>query len=137
EFFKYLSIHYVWYARYGEKGDGAPKDVHPDNVHKTGKGKSHLFQRLPRESKELQEHKEEYKRIADAFTDFFDLIRVAFKHYLGTEYDKISIFAETLPLGASSPAYPFSGFVLNLNSCTWSHRDGDKVMCFTIPLGDF
>ncbi|KAJ7771121.1 hypothetical protein DFH07DRAFT_734921 [Mycena maculata] len=141
KFFQYLSVHYVWYARFGEKGDGAPADVHPDNLRKEGKGKSNLYQRLPRESKELQQNKEEYKRIADAFTDFFDLVRVAvsalFKLYLGIEYDQVSMFAETLPLGASSPAYPFSGFVLNISSCTWSHRDGDKVMCFVIPLGEF
>ncbi|KAJ6480031.1 hypothetical protein C8R47DRAFT_961149, partial [Mycena vitilis] len=119
------------------QGDGAPDDVHPDNLRKKGKGKSNLSQRGPRESQELRLNKEEYLRIADAFTDFFDLVRVAFKLYLGIQYDKVSMFAETLPLGASSPAYPFSGFVLNIGSCTWSHRDGDKVMCFVIPLGDF
>ncbi|KAJ7771977.1 hypothetical protein DFH07DRAFT_953265 [Mycena maculata] len=120
-FFQYLSVHYVWYARFGEKGDGAPADVHPDNLCKEGKGKSNLYQRLPRESKELQQTKEEYKRIADAFTDFFDLVRVAFKLYLGIEYDQVSMFAEDTSSG----------------SCTWSHRDGDKVMCFVIPLGEF
>jgi hypothetical protein len=45
--------------------------------------------------------------------------------------------AESLPLGASSPAYPFSGFVLNIGACTWAHRDRDKAMCFVIPMAKF
>ncbi|KAJ7820862.1 hypothetical protein B0H13DRAFT_1921117 [Mycena leptocephala] len=77
KFFKYFSVHYVWYARFGEKGDGAPSEAHPDNIRKGHGGKVNFEQHLPRQSKECLENSEEYAQLADAFEDFFDLIRVA------------------------------------------------------------
>ncbi|KAJ7802679.1 hypothetical protein B0H13DRAFT_1931733 [Mycena leptocephala] len=77
KFFKYFSVHYVWYAHFGEKGDGAPSEAHPDNIRKGHGGKAKFEQRLPRQSKECLENSEEYAQLADAFEDFFDLIRVA------------------------------------------------------------
>ncbi|KAK7033791.1 multidrug resistance-associated protein 1, partial [Favolaschia claudopus] len=137
EFFRYLSVHYVWYARFGESGKGSPADVHPDHLKKPDRGKVNIEQRMPRESKELRDNHEEYALLAEAFADFFDLIRVALKAYLPEKYDEIKIVADCLPFGGSSPAYPFTGFVLNISSCTWAHRDGDKIMCFVIPLDRF
>ncbi|KAK6995672.1 hypothetical protein R3P38DRAFT_2567044, partial [Favolaschia claudopus] len=103
-----------------------------------GGGRVNFQDRMPRQSKELRENHEEYALLADAFADFFDLIReMQLKTYLPDQYDNIKIVAESLPMGGSSPAYPFTGFVLNISSCTWAHRDGDKIMCFVIPLGKF
>jgi hypothetical protein len=60
------------------------------------------------------------------------------KEYLPEDYDELSIFVENLPLGASSPCYPFGGFVINLRACTWAHRDtGDKKLCLVVPFGSF
>ncbi|KAK6989043.1 hypothetical protein R3P38DRAFT_2403674, partial [Favolaschia claudopus] len=118
-------------------GKGQSADVHPDHLKKTDRGKVNIEQRMPRESKELRDNHEEYALLAEAFADFFDLIRVALKAYLPEKYDEIKIVADSLPFGGSSPAYPFTGFVLNVSSCTWAHRDGGKIMCFVIPLDRF
>jgi len=61
-----------------------------------------------------------------------------FKEYLPEDYDELSMFVEHLPLDASSPCYPFGGYVVNVRSCTWAHRDsGDKKLCLVIPFGDY
>ncbi|KAJ6529564.1 hypothetical protein DFH09DRAFT_1093976 [Mycena vulgaris] len=134
--FKYLSCHYSWYARFGEKGKGAPTNTHPDNIRKNHEGRVNFEQRLPHQSKEALKKPVEHSLLAEAYTDFFELLRVALKHYLPDQYDEIHIYAESLPLGASSPAYPFGGFVININACSWAHRDeGDKIMCFIVAAG--
>ena len=52
--------------------------------------------------------------------------------------DEIRMFAEVLPGGTASPAYPFSGFVVNFNVCTKVHRDGkDLAACLVMPIGTF
>lgn len=39
---------------------------------------------------------------------------------------------------ASSPAYPFTGYVVNLNVVTDAHRDfKDKTICIVLALGQF
>ncbi|KAJ7611356.1 hypothetical protein DFH06DRAFT_936101, partial [Mycena polygramma] len=54
------------------------------------------------------------------------------------EYEGLHIYADVLPMNASSPAYPFGGFVLNLRASTWGHRDeGDKTLCVVIPFGRY
>ncbi|KAJ6523640.1 hypothetical protein B0H19DRAFT_1085702 [Mycena capillaripes] len=105
-FFKYLACHYSWYARYAEKGTGAPK-THPDNrnVHR---------------SKNMKDPNE-YSVLVEAYTDFFEILRIALKEYLPEDYDELSIFVEHLPLDASSPCYPF----------------GDKKLCLVVPFGSF
>lgn len=43
-----------------------------------------------------------------------------------------------LPLHSSSPAYPFGGFVFNINAWLPPHRDGgDWLLCGVMPFGDF
>ncbi|KAJ7257013.1 hypothetical protein C8J57DRAFT_983124, partial [Mycena rebaudengoi] len=138
EGFKYLSCHYSWYARSGEKGYGAPKGVHPNNIQRKHRGRVNIKQRVPYMSKSILQNPVEYSILAEAFTDLFELLRVALKAYLPEEYDEISIFAESLPLGASSPAYPFGGFVINISACTWAHRDAkDKRLCLVLPMANF
>ncbi|KAJ7500567.1 hypothetical protein B0H11DRAFT_2189430 [Mycena galericulata] len=127
EFFKYLSCHYSWYARYAEKGTTAPKDSHPDNVRKDHRGRVNFEQRFPHASKEMR-NTEEYALLAEAYTDFFEILRVALKEYLPEETDELSIYVEHLPLDASSPCYPFGGFVINLS---------DKRICLVVPFGTF
>ncbi|KAJ7649690.1 hypothetical protein FB45DRAFT_1075268 [Roridomyces roridus] len=135
-FFRYLACHYSWYARYGEKGTGAPTDAHPDTLRK-GQGRVNFEQRNARRSKDMK-NPNEYPLLVEAYMDFFEILRVALKQYLPAEYDELSIFVEHLPLGASSPCFPFGGFVINLRACTWAHRDvGDKILCFVIPFGNF
>ncbi len=42
---------------------------------------------------------------------------------LPDEYEVIKLFADVLPAGASSSAFPFGGFVINLNVSTLIHCD--------------
>jgi len=42
-----------------------------------------------------------------------------------------------LPGSGFSPAYPFSGFVINFNVCTRIHRDvNDKKLCVVMAISD-
>ncbi|KAJ7757360.1 hypothetical protein DFH07DRAFT_742135 [Mycena maculata] len=137
EAFKYLSCHYSWYARFAEKSTNAPQDAHPDDIHKDHRGRVNFTQRLPRHSKEMR-NTEEYTLLAEAYTDFFEILRVALKEYLPEDTAELSIYVEHLPLDASSPCYPFGGFILNISACTWAHRDGgDKRLCLVVPFGTF
>ncbi|KAJ6483357.1 hypothetical protein C8R45DRAFT_1001160 [Mycena sanguinolenta] len=136
EKFSYKSDHHSWYARYAENGTSAP-DAHPDNVSKNHGQRVNFQQRYTHRSKEMKDT-EEYTILAEAYSDFFQLLQLAVKKYLPEEYDELSFFVEHLPLDTSSPCYPFGGFVINLRVCTWAHRDhGDKKICIVIPFGSF
>ncbi len=57
------------------------------------------------------------------------------KEILPKEYEIIGQYADVLPAGGFSPAYPFSGFVFNFNVCTKIHRDvGDKKLCLVMAI---
>lgn len=48
------------------------------------------------------------------------------------------MYADVLPGKESSPIYPFTSMVINLNVCTRAHRDcKDMDICVVIALGDF
>ncbi|KAJ7023959.1 hypothetical protein C8F04DRAFT_1132826 [Mycena alexandri] len=134
--FKYLSLHYSWYARFAEKGHTAPKDVHPDKCKKVGVKHVNLTGRVPHQSSELLEEPEEYAALANAFTNFFEILKVAVAYYLPDDTKELSIYVDELPLGATSPCHPFGGFVINISSCTWGHRDKDKNMCLIASMGE-
>jgi hypothetical protein len=54
---------------------------------------------------------------------------------LPEDHQVISQFANILPAGGFSPAYPFSGFVINFNVCTKIHRDiNDKTLCIVMAI---
>ncbi|KAJ7843523.1 hypothetical protein B0H14DRAFT_3456081 [Mycena olivaceomarginata] len=136
EAFQYFSCHYTWYARYAEKGKGAPAGVHPNKVHKKGAVQVNLSQRVPHLAKDILDHPQEYTLLAEAFSDFFEILRLA--QYLPEDTAELSIYCESLSLHASSPCYPFGGFVINLQACTWAHRDRfDKCLCLVAPFGTF
>lgn len=66
------------FSDYGfSKGKTAPKGIHPDKLRKNHKGRVNLEQRNPHPSKEMQEHSAEWAMLAEAYTDFFELLRVA------------------------------------------------------------
>jgi len=47
----------------------------------------------------------------------------------------LATFEEALPGNEFSPAYPFSGFVVNLNTATRFHRDnGDLNICLVLVV---
>ncbi|KAJ6624585.1 hypothetical protein B0H10DRAFT_2323531, partial [Mycena sp. CBHHK59/15] len=110
--FKYFSCHYSWYARYGEKGKDVPTGAHPNNIRKDHRGRVNFDQQVPHSSKDIQQDLNGYALLAEAYTDFFELLWVVLKHYLPDDYDEISIYTEALPLDAASPAFPFAGLWL-------------------------
>lgn len=60
------------------------------------------------------------------------------RDHLPKLYDKISWVVEAVPYKEASPAYPFTGFVININVRTQGHRDGmDHDSCLVMALGDF
>lgn len=109
---------------------------------------------MPRVSQEIMENKREYENLCNTFSVFFDWVeeKVCFllftslnlavtryfqlcKHHPGI-YKELSIFADVLPGKDASPAHPFSGFVLNLNVVTRSHRDvKDYSICLVLVIG--
>ena|ERR1700761_8055475 len=53
-------------------------------------------------------------------------------------FEDIVIYADVLPNKDISPAYPFSGFVINFNVVTRLHRDSkDHRGCAVLVIGDF
>lgn len=59
------------------------------------------------------------------------------KEILPEEYSIIGQFADVLPGDATSPVYPFSGFVVNFNVSTHIHRDlNDKKLCIVLVISD-
>ncbi|KAJ6628617.1 hypothetical protein B0H10DRAFT_1638466, partial [Mycena sp. CBHHK59/15] len=133
EKFKYYSCHYTWYNRFGEKGFTAPANVHPNNIRKDHDGRVNFTQRFPHQAKEITEHREEYDILSKAFHPFFEYLRPQLRHLLPEEYAELDVYIEVLPLSASCPSAPFGGFVVNVNSCTWGHRDGDCLLCLVVP----
>ncbi|KAJ7609977.1 hypothetical protein DFH06DRAFT_924634, partial [Mycena polygramma] len=137
--YSYLSCHYSWYSRYGEKGHDAPQDAaHMDNVQRDHEGRTNFGQRIPHESKEMLENLKEFAILAEAYTDIFEYIRIVLQKRFPDEYQDLSIYCDVLPMNAACPSYPFGGFVLNLRASTWAHRDhGDKMLCVVIPFGRY
>ncbi|KAJ7018405.1 hypothetical protein C8F04DRAFT_977306 [Mycena alexandri] len=138
--FKYLSIHYDWYARMPPKGHDAPKEIHPNNLGKAHGACVNMRQRVPYESKETLDKPEEYAHLADALTDFFTVISVSVRllvaHLMPEDTKELKMYVDQLPLGASSPCYPFGGFVINIDSCTRAHRDPkDLWLCLIAHMG--
>jgi hypothetical protein len=58
--------------------------------------------------------------------------------HLPQEYSHIKAFVDVLPLNEHPTAYPFPGFVLNLQVSTEAHLDsGDSTVCVVIPFGSW
>jgi hypothetical protein len=56
---------------------------------------------------------------------------------LPEEYKVISLFADVLPAGGTTPAYPFGGFVINFNVTMRIHRDGEDLkFCVVLVVTD-
>ncbi|KAG6819293.1 hypothetical protein H0H93_013295 [Arthromyces matolae] len=137
EHYKFLSLHYSWYSRYAEKGDGAPI-VHPHYVYKEGSIKVNTSQRVPRCSNDIQDDPQEHDVLAMLLKNVFKFVDENLKHHLPDEYHSLIAYVENLPLRSTSPAYPFGGFVINISVSTHGHRDfGDKILCVVVPFGQW
>ncbi|KAJ6489152.1 hypothetical protein C8R47DRAFT_1125184, partial [Mycena vitilis] len=130
----FLAWHCNVWNRYGEKGDSAPKNVHPNFVH--GSKASNKTQRFPYASKEVEEHPEEAELLAEMIHLITIIVEHHLKKLLPDDYEVIKVFVNQLPLNERSLAYPFGGFVINIGVATKAHRDQlDKDFCVIIPFG--
>ncbi|KAJ6552911.1 hypothetical protein B0H19DRAFT_930816 [Mycena capillaripes] len=131
EGYNYSCFTYTWYHRMAERGDGAPAGVHPNRLHRGVKVNSH--QRIPCSSIDTVRKAMEFETISDIFSEPFEFQRVNLQHANPEAYDEIRQFADVLPLNATSPAYPFSGFMVNFRVVTDAHKDGlDSKWCLII-----
>jgi hypothetical protein len=63
---------------------------------------------------------------------------IQLQYQLPDIYEELSLYCKILPFNANSPAYPFSGVVINLSVSTSAHRDAnDKRICVVVPFGDW
>lgn len=133
------------------QGQDCPSDQDPTTYHKNpSKRKKNSSQFIPRSSKDIQQQPEEYLLLSECFEKVFLWFREVVRHFifcmsevnhtdsqlqqtLPEEYEIIKLFADVLPADASSPAFPFSGFVVNINVTTRIHRDG-KDLNFCVVL---
>lgn len=59
------------------------------------------------------------------------------KQLLPDDYAILSQYVDVLPCNDSSPVYPFTGFVLNLNVTTLLHRDPeDEKICIVLVVSN-
>ncbi|KAF9470063.1 hypothetical protein BDN70DRAFT_902415, partial [Pholiota conissans] len=69
------ALHFSYYNRYSNRGDGTPSDADPTTLMKDGRRKINTCQNTPRRSKELEENVEIYMQLLDAFQPIFDWLR--------------------------------------------------------------
>ncbi|KAF7981009.1 hypothetical protein HWV62_35845 [Athelia sp. TMB] len=135
--YRFFSEHFSWYNRYYEQGDGAPKDVHPDQLLKEGKLRANLNQRIPRESLDIRKHPDLYYHVSALMKDILEFIRENIAFHMPQQYKELEVHCDFLPLHDQPPGRPFTSMVVNLGAVTKGHRDGgDKTWCGTFTVGD-
>ncbi|KAJ7433155.1 hypothetical protein B0H11DRAFT_1939738 [Mycena galericulata] len=133
----YKCIHFVFYGRGGTDGKDTPTDVHPRNLSR-GDKKMNYHQLVPVPSKEMQDNQPKYIKICDGLAKLFNWMSAALERHHPGKFTILEIVADALPYHQSSPAHPFTGFVLNLNIVTAVHRDKKDLVkfCGVIDIGD-
>ncbi|PBK66392.1 hypothetical protein ARMSODRAFT_977653 [Armillaria solidipes] len=136
--YHYLSWHCDYFNRYTERGYDAPDNASPYYTHKEGRTTVHFRLRAPGHSKEFLEDIGESDLLANIFQDIMTFVNMHIRTLLPDVYKELTVFVDHLPLNDQSPAYPFSGFVINVGVATNGHRDGfDKIACVVVPFGDW
>ncbi|KAJ7509286.1 hypothetical protein B0H11DRAFT_1901415 [Mycena galericulata] len=143
----------------GRSGDGAPLDVHPNQIHRGRKVNHH--QRIPYTSVDSIKKAMEFEAISDIFSEPFEFQRVngrsrvrvnpaGFRVGSARVRVRVPILVDPKPFGqldmvtgyqrcfaaqcsATSPCYPFAGFMINFRVVTDAHKDGlDSQWCLII-----
>ncbi|KAJ7752118.1 hypothetical protein B0H16DRAFT_1839301 [Mycena metata] len=116
------ALHFVTYYRSPPKGTGAPTNEHPRNLRKesfvneSGYARMNHSQRVPYPSKDIKAYEPEYRQLCTGLASLFDWVRDALKARHGDKYTHLEQFVDILPNQQYPPAYPYAGFVLNLNN---------------------
>lgn len=61
----------LFYLNGGIQGSDAPQDIHPYLLRRTGVSRTNHYQFIPRVSKELMDHEQEYTNLCNSFEEFF------------------------------------------------------------------
>ncbi|KAI6011882.1 hypothetical protein BKA83DRAFT_4065146 [Pisolithus microcarpus] len=100
-------LHFSWYNRYTTKGNDAPSDVHPYELH-LGNSRTNPWQMLPYPSRDMAEYRQLFDRLTQAFQDVFVWIGSMLQvHLPEVEYEVLAQVAESLPGNAVSAMEPF------------------------------
>ena len=128
----------IWILFIYSKGTDAPLGFHPDVLYKEGKRRVNHSQHIPHASETIRKDPTSYHALDTALTDICAYVHDLVANYLPMEYQNIKVFVDVLPLNDNPTAYPFPGFVLNLQVSTDGHLDsGDDTICVVIPFGDW
>ncbi|KAG1778087.1 hypothetical protein EV702DRAFT_1196503 [Suillus placidus] len=123
----FLTMHFDYFTRFAEQGDGAPADIHPDLLRKTGKSRINFAQRIPYASSTIQSNTEQYFILTEIIQDVCNLVAQAIEKYLPDQYSQLNFLSA-----------PFTGMVLNIQCATIGHRDAEDVpICVVLPFGRF
>ncbi|THU96685.1 hypothetical protein K435DRAFT_560596, partial [Dendrothele bispora CBS 962.96] len=131
----FSALHFSYHSKYGTQGTLAPRNIHPHKLKNKQTKKTNHSQFLTRESNDMRDHPEQYRRICDALEPVLRWIvdKVSMHADL---FSDIETEVDIFPLQDTNPVRPFSSFVLNLNVMTQPHRDwGDKNGCIVLVLG--
>ncbi|KAF8155897.1 hypothetical protein B0H34DRAFT_636072, partial [Crassisporium funariophilum] len=133
----FMAIHFDFYNRYSKRGDGTPADIDPATIGHENVQRVNISQMLPRACSELKLNPDQYVALQNAFAGMFEWIRQQLEILLPNNYDLLSAFVDILPCSEIAPAYPFSGFVLNINVTTRIHQDWkDDSVCLVVTISD-
>ncbi|KAI9058422.1 hypothetical protein FKP32DRAFT_1680827 [Trametes sanguinea] len=135
---EFSCLHFAFWSRNATQGHNVPRDLHPMTLKQSVKSRTNHHQMMPYLSKELILNQEVYNNLCDAFEDLFIWLERKLRAQLPEFYSELRIVADVLPGHSSAPAYPFTGFVININVSTKAHRDwGDLSGCLVMPIGTF
>ncbi|KAH9922737.1 uncharacterized protein B0H18DRAFT_825074, partial [Fomitopsis serialis] len=128
------AIHFSWYNRSSTKGDDAPLDVPPRQLSRQGCSRTNYAQMTPYVSADMEDHRPIYQAMTVTLADMFSWLH----SILPGEYDHLEATASLLPDLHHSLVHPFVGLVINMNVCTYAHRDSkDDTICLVIVVGEF
>ncbi|KIM35959.1 hypothetical protein M413DRAFT_32093 [Hebeloma cylindrosporum] len=134
---KFQHIHYQYWNRYHVNGNGAPSDVDPAALKRAGAKRFNTAQITPRTSTELQQNCHSYEQLQISLERLFQWLRATLEQLLPQEYEILSQYCDILPGDGIAPAYPFGGWVINLNVSTLIHRDyQDLRLCLIVVASD-
>ncbi|KAI5894714.1 uncharacterized protein SCHCODRAFT_01090196 [Schizophyllum commune H4-8] len=130
----FICMHFSTFNRCGSRGDDAPTDIHPLLLRREG-GRVNHHQFVPYVAKELKENYPVYRSLCESLERMFQWISMKIRQRLPDMHKELVMMAEVMP--QSNPAYPFTGFVVNINVATKAHRDANDFHgCALIVLGE-
>ncbi|THH21608.1 hypothetical protein EUX98_g8337 [Antrodiella citrinella] len=133
----FVALHFEIYARYCYKGDNFPVDVSPFLLVDEQNNPLPHTTLQPYESTDMVNRHQAFEELRAAWQMLFDHVRDKLYQHLPDEFEEVVAYANSLPHWTAPAAYPFSGFVVNLNVMTRSHRDTkDTSICLVLVLGE-